>query len=85
MVVFKIPIYQFDTENWTVLVHETTNFRFLTPLNGKHRNTLIWLHDYNEDTQLAQSFFMQDKFLAQSTKIVIPESPNREMNYEILG
>ena len=64
MFIFKIPIYQFNTENWRVLINEQSNFRFLTPLSGNHTNTLIWLHDYNEETQVAQSLFMADKFFA---------------------
>ena len=50
MFVFKIPIFEFDTELWRILVNEQSNFRFLTPISGNYTNTFIWLHDYNENT-----------------------------------
>lgn len=85
MFIFKIPMYEFETDLWRVFVNEQSNFRTLTPKTGNYTNTFIWLHDYNEESQVAQSFFIHDKFFATNTKIVIPESPNREMNYKILG
>ena len=85
MFIFKIPIFEFDTELWRILVNEQSNFRFLTPLHGNYTNTFIWLHDYNENTQVAQSFFYHDTFFAESTKVVLVESPFRDMGYEILG
>jgi len=85
MFVFKIPIFEFDTDLWRILVNGQSNFRFLTPRSGNYTNTFIWLHDYNENTLVAQSLFYDDTFFAANTKVVLVESPEREMNYAILG
>ena len=85
MFIFKIPIFEFDTKLWRILVNEQSNFRFLTPIAGNYTNTFIWLHDYNENTKVAQSFFEHDTFFAEKTKVVLVESPFRDMRYEILG
>jgi len=65
MFVFKIPIFEFETDLWRILVNDQSNYRFLTPKAGNYTNTFIWLHDYNENTKVAQSFFTHDEFFAK--------------------
>ena len=85
MFIFKISIRSFKTDLWYVVVNSRTGTREYTPVSKKYENTLIWLHDYNEDAQTSAAHFASSKFFAKSTKVIVPGGPSRDMNYKILG
>jgi len=71
----KGSIHSYDTDIWRITLDKKTGFRSLVPINGNWTNTLIWFHDFNEDSKLAQSFFYEDKYYAEKTKVVFIQSP----------
>ena len=68
--IFRATIQTYDTDLWKVTINHKTNYRSLTPLSGNFTHVFMWFHDFNEDTKLAQSFFIKDKFYAKNTKVV---------------
>ena len=85
MFVFKISIRSAETNLWYIVINGYNENREYTPINRKYENTLIWLHDYNEGVKTASALFQYSKFFAESTKIILPGGPTRDMNYNILG
>lgn len=64
-------IHSYDADYWKITIDHNTGHRTLIPHSGNWSHTLIWFHDFNEDTKLAQSFFYEDKFYCNDTKIVL--------------
>jgi hypothetical protein len=85
MFVFKISIRSAETNLWYIVINGYNENREYTPINRKYQNTLIWLHDYNENVKTSSALFQYSSFFAESTKIILPGGPNRDMNYDILG
>jgi hypothetical protein len=83
----KGAIQSFSNDLWKITINRNTGYRSFVPLDGNYTNVLIWFHDYNEDTKIAQSYFYDDVFYANksNTKIAFIESPKRIMDYQILG
>lgn len=85
MFIYKLSVRSFKTDLWYVVVNSRTGTREYTPVSKEYKNTLIWLHDYNEGVMTSSAHFEHSKFFAKSTKIILPDGPKRDMNYKILG
>jgi hypothetical protein len=86
MFIFRFSIRALTTDLWYVVINSRTGTREFYPVeNQKFENTLIWLHDYNEDVETASGLFLNSNFFAKSTKIILPGGPERDINYKILG
>jgi len=89
MFLFKFTVKSVQSKYWDILINNSVDYNYaqreITPLSGNYSNTIIWLHDFDSSDKLAQSYFENDETLAKETRIVIPQAPYRDMNYEILG
>ncbi len=53
LAIVKGTIHAYSTKIWRVTIDRKNDERLLVPVNGNWTNTLIWFHDFNEDTKLA--------------------------------